>query len=926
MVYQTDKHVLFCLEDYTLFDNYTISRYGVSTFLEDKKVNKELEKEIMTYCNSFDLKGEETTLSNVVDRIKTGSKGLDALTDRCRNLVNSNIKQYKKFKESRLPAVTFSGVLKTRDGNMTLKQKGVSHSGLVTLDFDDIDVAGVMSEVTQMPSTVLAFVSPSGTGVKAVVSVSPVPAVGDAREHRAAWNAADEVYSHIAVVDPSGTDATRLCYLSHYPNVFFETENRESVQWDLESDDLFTSQKENRLPRHKTKIDVSILDYILADEYKIWLDVGMACHKEGLDLSVWDRWSQRSDKYQTGACDAKWKTFNANHQNAIGWGSIVELARQHGYVGKPTQNKKQDTNKKVTIADVKTKIKTYVIDQSNITDNERSDTRRDIFDMLALLSPSDIESLILEVSRCLELKERTVKSEVAARQKENTDIDYPNCPQYTSDGKRVIWVTQQDALLKQQGTLTDEVFDALRVENENEPFIFNNDGWVSVRNGTERISMITCDELKTILADRFHWMRVVKTKKEGVSHIPVGDVPIGIVKGVEHHKDRHVKIPKLERVVNRPVLRSEGSFFVKRGYVPNINAFLLSDFDVNLMSSVKNACTALLEPFMHFPFTSKKDRACAFAYLFTLLLRERLGDHVPFFYFGAARQGTGKGLLCNSLYHIAEGCDIPHSVFHRDEESLKRSVASNLLGGDPGILFDNLSDGYVVKSPFLELLATAPVVPVRILYRTQESYVRVNSVVSFTGNNLSFDSGLRRRVQECRLESNLEFPERREGLPNLRALVRNNRGSLLSAALTIIKEWHSSGCPENSINLGSFETWGNVISAVLEVAGIKGFNPVKSITMSDRDVARRLFIQSVWSEIGDTEWGVKDVFNIATTSEDGEGQNILHQFLVGDPKKSLGHLLRAFDGQVFNFDDISLRVRRVENTSPVMYKIERLVF
>ena len=101
--------------------------------------------------------------------------------------------------------------------------------------------------------------------------------------------------------------------------------------------------------------------------------------------------------------------------------------------------------------------------------------------------------------------------------------------------------------------------------------------------------------------------------------------------------------------------------------------------------------------------------------------------------------------------------------------------------------------------------------------------------------------------------------------------------------------------------------------------------PVKSITMSDRDVARRLFIQSVWSEIGDTEWGVKDVFNIATTSEDGEGQNILHQFLVGDPKKSLGHLLRAFDRQVFNFDDISLRVRRVENTSPVMYKIERLL-
>ena len=67
-------------------------------------------------------------------------------------------------------------------------------------------------------------------------------------------------------------------------------------------------------------------------------------------------------------------------------------------------------------------------------------------------------------------------------------------------------------------------------------------------------------------------------------------------------------------------------------------------------------------------------------------MREWLGDSVPLFHFGAARQGTGKGLLCDALYRIAEGQTIPHGTYHRDDTALERSVSSSLLGGAPGIL------------------------------------------------------------------------------------------------------------------------------------------------------------------------------------------------------------------------------------------------
>ena len=55
------------------------------------------------------------------------------------------------------------------------------------------------------------------------------------------------------------------------------------------------------------------LSYIPADDYKIWIDVGMALKAEGFDVDIWDKWSQKStNKYVPDACAEKWRTFNGN--------------------------------------------------------------------------------------------------------------------------------------------------------------------------------------------------------------------------------------------------------------------------------------------------------------------------------------------------------------------------------------------------------------------------------------------------------------------------------------------------------------------------------------------------------------------------------------------------------------------------------------
>lgn len=58
----------------------------------------------------------------------------------------------------------------------------------------------------------------------------------------------------------------------------------------------------------KIKRRLSIID---ADDYKTWIDCGMALHNCDRDdaFQVWDEWSKTSEKYKSKICKQKWKSF-----------------------------------------------------------------------------------------------------------------------------------------------------------------------------------------------------------------------------------------------------------------------------------------------------------------------------------------------------------------------------------------------------------------------------------------------------------------------------------------------------------------------------------------------------------------------------------------------------------------------------------------
>ena len=76
-----------------------------------------------------------------------------------------------------------------------------------------------------------------------------------------------------------------------------------------------------------------LLAHIQPDDYEVWIQVGMAIHHAtgGDGFTLWDTWSQGSDKYNAAEMDFKWHSFGKS-STVVTYGTLRYLADQGGYV------------------------------------------------------------------------------------------------------------------------------------------------------------------------------------------------------------------------------------------------------------------------------------------------------------------------------------------------------------------------------------------------------------------------------------------------------------------------------------------------------------------------------------------------------------------------------------------------------------------
>jgi Primase C terminal 2 (PriCT-2) len=96
----------------------------------------------------------------------------------------------------------------------------------------------------------------------------------------------------------------------------------------------------------------SALECIPANEYNVWIKVGMALKSLGWDrgdgtsigFELWDEWSATClDKYSLAVLEAKWLTFNVSYAGQhVTVGTIFHLARQRGWTVGNQSNDQQN--------------------------------------------------------------------------------------------------------------------------------------------------------------------------------------------------------------------------------------------------------------------------------------------------------------------------------------------------------------------------------------------------------------------------------------------------------------------------------------------------------------------------------------------------------------------------------------------------------
>ena len=153
----------------------------------------------------------ETTLRKVYNAI-VGNYYKDR-TEKLRAI--SDIAQARKFKASNFDYCTFSGTFESRNDKALIK-----HSGLLCVDFDHLQNLNDLKNrllADEYFDTQLLFISPSGDGLKWIISIDTETAThGD--YFAAVANYILQTYG--VTVDKSGRDISRACFLPHDPQAF----------------------------------------------------------------------------------------------------------------------------------------------------------------------------------------------------------------------------------------------------------------------------------------------------------------------------------------------------------------------------------------------------------------------------------------------------------------------------------------------------------------------------------------------------------------------------------------------------------------------------------------------------------------------------------------------------------------------------------
>ena len=287
------------------------------------------------------------------------------------------------------------------------------------------------------------------------------------------------------------------------------------------------------------------------------------------------------------------------------------------------------------------------------------------------------------------------------------------------------------------------------------------------------------------------------------------------------------ELPRLEGVVEGPVLRADGSVLQRPGFDPASGLYHAPRGTFEPVPEAPTeeeremALLRLTEAVCDFPFASEAHFSAWLAALLTPLARFAFEGPSPVNLIDANVRGAGKSLLADVCHLLVTGRPAARMAYVRDEAELRKEITSIALKARQLVVIDNVSGPF--GSPTLDLALTTMSWADRLLGQNLDLELPLAITWYVTGNNIELVGDMPRRCLHVRLESPEEKPEHRRGFrhPHLMRWLSAERPRLLPAALTLLAAYHAAGRPDQGLRpWGSFESWSDLIRGTLVWLGL----------------------------------------------------------------------------------------------------------
>lgn len=291
--------------------------------------------------------------------------------------------------------------------------------------------------------------------------------------------------------------------------------------------------------------------------------------------------------------------------------------------------------------------------------------------------------------------------------------------------------------------------------------------------------------------------------------------------------------PPLEGIIEAPVILPNGTITISPGYYHDLEMVYVPSPELHLPDipdrpgpdDIARSVSLLNEIFEDFPFSENASRTNAIGALLTTVLRPVIPGHAPLALIDKPQAGTGATLMTEVIAIIATGRSGAIMTAPADESEWKKTVTALLSHGRTVNIIDNVEKR--LASSALAAVLTSETWTDRILGQSATTTLTHHETWIVNGNNVEVGEDIARRVFWIRIDAHQALPWKRTNFhhPDLLQWIREERGRILAAVLTLARAWIQAGKPkpDGIPQMGSFEKWRGLVGGILVNAELKDF-------------------------------------------------------------------------------------------------------